>query len=117
MDNPQTTEAALRNAKQTGAIPGAELIAHERRRQIAEEGWTLEHDLKEHPRGEILSVAGEIISWLDPGVSIDPDDEWGLIGKHSRLPGGDRRLLVIAGALIAAELDRLASVAELEAGT
>lgn len=37
-------------------LSGAELIAVERRRQIAEEGWTPEHD-DEHTSGELTDAA------------------------------------------------------------
>lgn len=85
---------------------GAELIAAERKRQVEEEGWTPEHD-DGHEDGDLLAAASEIVGYLDPTLIMDPDDHWGLIAKHSRKEGGDLRLLVIAGALIAAEIDRL----------
>jgi hypothetical protein len=109
---------------------GAELIAEERRRQIEKEGWTAEHD-DEHTKGEMALVAALYASPIqlfkkkeqDGNISfIDPWPWYELIEmtryesqggiecvkardkrkKHSR-----KRTLIIAGALIAAEIDRI----------
>lgn len=86
---------------------GTELIAAERQRQVAQEGWTLEHD-DEHDDGELLQAARCYLS-LNPdyphltGAALDwpwHPDWW----KPSPDP---IRNLVKAGALIAAEIDRL----------
>ena len=74
-------------------------IAAERKRQITQEGWSPEHDDK-HSDGSLRAaaccyiapeMAGEIWPW---GF-----DWW--------KPAGLRRNLVKAGALIAAEIDRI----------
>ena len=85
---------------------GVALIAAERSRQVTEEGWTSEHD-DGHGAAEELAWAaacyaapadirdtsgGRVFPWAS-----DPDRS----GK-SRI-----RQLVIAGALVAAEIDRL----------
>ena len=110
---------------------GAELIAFERKRQVEAEGWTPEHD-DEHCNGEMalaaacyatpIPIQAEMAvetpcgcrsvdecyhNWLGPSGREwkDPwpwDEKWDKRGKHERL-----RQLVIAGALIAAEIDRL----------
>lgn len=81
---------------------GAKLIADERARQMAQEGWTPEHD-DTHQYGDlavnaaILAVNGtdaEVVDHLER-----PD--WNL-KRHPRI-----EQLVIAGALIAAEIDRV----------
>lgn len=94
---------------------GIELIAAERKRQVIEEGFDFRHDA-EHELGELAMAAacyaapvriwrheayrGEI-SFQDPWPEgWDPD--WDKRKKHSRL-----RQLTIAGALIAAEIDRI----------
>jgi hypothetical protein len=99
-------------------IIGIKLIIQERKRQIEVEGWTFEHDDK-HDRGELAMAAAcyaikEL--YLQPG---NPEDELGVFSqdgvdgwpwksewdkrnKHSTI-----RRLSIAGALIAAEIDRL----------
>ncbi len=77
---------------------GIDLIAAERRRQIMEEGWTPEHDA-EHVNGELALAAACYTSGDFGNWPWDP--QW--------LKPKDRvRDLVRAGALIAAELDRLA---------
>ena len=102
---------------------GAELIAEERRRQIEEEGWSLEHDRREHPTRELVLAAICYAAHPTPLVVSDvpgrpgcatvfhhafPAWPWG-----SRWDGRERfgkvRRLQIAGALIAAEIDRLHS--------
>ena len=105
---------------------GAELIAAERQRQITSEGWTAEHD-DGHTRGE-LAAAGACYAllctrWSHSSI-LDKqlvrsvlwpwDDEWFKPADYpdppySRTVFDDRRVkdLVRAGALIAAEIDRL----------
>src|SRR5271155_3824066 len=109
---------------------GIERISAERERQVAKEGWTANHDA-EHRDGEMAIAAacyaapysikadicrtvpcscreaicehlGGVIEkrgWQDPWPW---DDKWDKRGKHERI-----RQLEIAGALIAAEIDRL----------
>jgi hypothetical protein len=108
---------------------GADLIADERQRQIEKEGWTAEHD-DDHAAGE-LSVAAALyaapiplyakrnshngVEFYDPWPWFDTVEitryenagtyqvpAWDKRKKHSRM-----RRLVIAGALIAAEIDRI----------
>jgi len=89
--------------------PGAQLIAEERLRQISDEGWSAEHDDKGEQRGGLLRAAmcyadnalPEHTSYIAPDT-WPWDEEWDKREKHSRL-----RSLVIAGALIAAEIDRV----------
>lgn len=88
------------------ARTGTELIAAERLRQIGQEGWTADHD-DGHTKGELAIAAAELAVYGTDATVDDPhctETEWRLIEKHGR----DRlRQLVIAGALIAAEIDRL----------
>jgi hypothetical protein len=86
---------------------GAELIAAERQRQIDVEGWTPEHD-DLHSAGELQQAARCYMSsragtyFLDHVPSSWPwDYDW---WKPSDDP---IRNLTKAGALIAAEIDRL----------
>jgi len=81
-------------------MTGAELITQERRRQIDVKGRTVEHD-DHHRDGELLAAA---LVYADPSVSAM---EWPWeVPPWSR--GDDRiRDLTKAGALIAAEIDRL----------
>ena len=109
---------------------GIERIAKERQRQVSVEGWTPQHD-DEHKDGEMAIAAacyaapysikadicrivpcscreatcehwGGVIEkrgWQDPWPW---SGEWDKRGKHERI-----RQLEIAGALLAAEIDRL----------
>lgn len=107
---------AIRRGKRFGKImsEGATRILKERIRQIEVEGWDADHD-DEHDAGDLavmaagLAVYGTDAYIEDPAGRIERDpadirDAWGLIQKHKDNP---TRMLEIAGALIAAELDRV----------
>ena len=88
----------------TNARTGAELIAAERQRQIGAEGWTAEHD-DEHRGGELAraAIAYAIHAYFPYSASVDYHWPW-----RTRIkPGSQISDLVKAGALIAAEIDRL----------
>jgi len=95
-------------------MTGVELIATERKRQIEEEGWTAEHD--DNWKNEALAYAAVCYAlpqkngkvWRS-AISIDfikmffPfENEWWKPTPDNRI-----RELEKAGALIAAEIDRL----------
>lgn len=84
---------------------GVSLIAKERARQISAEGWTPEHD-DEHTSGELAGVAAMYIIESD---IIPPRCPVGWPWERSWWkPSQDPiKNLVKAGALIAAEIDRL----------
>lgn len=97
-------------------MTGAELITAERQRQIDVEGWTSEHD-DEHEDSE-LTKASRAYAWVAlcevnfearaKDFDIRPNDwpkEWG--GNWFKPSDDPVRNLVKAGALIAAEIDRL----------
>lgn len=96
-------------------MTGIELIAQERTRQIEVEGWDSTHDAS-HADGELsIAAACYAVNKL-PGLSVAEygnmdawpwHEEWDKRRKHDRL-----RSLVVAGALIAAELDRLIAEGE-----
>lgn len=98
---------------------GANRIAHERQRQIAVEGWTAEHD-DELTDG---SLALEAVSFAAPVAIYQLEKggkEWALTFRQVRpksrhLHVTRIRRLEIAGALIAAEIDRLLRAEEQEA--
>jgi|ERR1039458_1946727 hypothetical protein len=96
-------------------MTGAELIAAERERQVYGEGYTAEHDAA--AGDHVLTRAAECyLCWADALTADDADtiprDEvaagiwpWGMSDWK---PSDDPiRNLVKAGALIAAEIDRL----------
>ncbi len=86
---------------------GADLIVEERQRQLDEEGWTTQNDLR-YKDGELIRAALCYADSANPFVKyVGPrtwpwDVKWDKRAKHST-----KRKLVIAGALLAAELDRL----------
>ncbi len=113
-------------------ITGIELIQRERARQVSEEGWTPEHD-DDHADGSLALAAA---CYATPVLLFEQNafagglsfvDPWPWGSHDKRFAYGDRRdnrgnilpdpstyndeerldLLVKAGALIAAEIDRL----------
>lgn len=98
-------------------MTGSELIAAERKRQIELEGWTAEHD-DQHDRGQ-LAAAGAVYALTVDGpekrrvaIFLDFWPWWKGIDPclpawWKPTPGDSIRQLVKAGALIAAEIDRL----------
>lgn len=87
---------------------GIELIAEERQRQIEQEGWTSEHDA-EHKEGE-MAIAAACYAYpnYDEDWAVQSQLQW-LWEKNWWKPTPDDRIreLQKAGALIAAEIDRL----------
>lgn len=81
---------------------GIELITTERQRQIDEEGWTPAHDLR-HREGSLANAA--ICYVMYPNTRIF-DETWPFDNEWWK-PKGRLSNLVRAGALIAAEIDRL----------
>ncbi|MDR7867788.1 MAG: hypothetical protein RIN56_13320 [Sporomusaceae bacterium] len=87
---------------------GVQLIAEERQRQIDQEGWTAEHD-RQHSRGELAIAAG---CYAFPQIVRMA---WGMAqrlwpwGLEWWKPCPEDRIYELqkAGALIAAEIDRL----------
>jgi hypothetical protein len=95
-----------------GVMGGADLIAAERQRQVEAEGWTTHHDDWEHRDGELVLAAfcyltkyGALINGERCG-DPDPPDGWPWDASWWK-PSSPIRNLVKAGALIAAEIDRL----------
>lgn len=95
---------------------GVDLIAEERKRQVEVEGWTPQHD-DEHFNGEMALAASAYIQSsayfrpLHPPARIPPNTwPWDVMWwkPSENHPVKD---LVRAGALIAAEIDRLQRIA------
>lgn len=91
---------------------GIELITEERARQISSEGWTAAHDA-EHSRGEInqaaqcYAVAAELQTNNVGDRVQDTPDGWPWDCEWWKPSDDPVRNLVKAGALIAAEIDRI----------
>ncbi len=87
---------------------GTDRIAAERKRQIEQEGWTPEHD-DEHDGGELLQAALCYASAARYGaIPGEPPHGWPWESDSWKARSNDAiRNLVKAGALIAAEIDRL----------
>lgn len=110
---------------------GAQLIAEERERQISQEGWTQEHDDAHKTRQMASAAAAYLQHYVERSWIIDPSNPLhvmgnGSLGDRSAYYGQDKAPdiwpdewendwkpksmlsdLVRAGALVAAEIDRL----------
>jgi hypothetical protein len=93
-----------------GAATGVDLIAAERRRQVEAKGWTPEHDA-EHTNDQLARAAACYAMPAMYRAYIDPmcPADWPWHRGHWK-PGNRLRELAKAGALIAAEIDRLAAL-------
>lgn len=89
---------------------GAELIVSERQRQIDNEGWSAEHDLT-HKKGELAQAAMVYAMPLKLRSHLQPTKLWPWNLKFWK-PGERIQELTKAGALIAAEIDRLQLIKE-----
>ncbi len=81
---------------------GVELIKRERERQMAAEGWSASHD-DGHRRGELARAAA---CYALEGLNVTGRPRWPWSVDWWK-PKDQIRNLVRAGALIAAEIDRL----------
>ena len=90
-------------------MTGIEQIAKERRRQIKDEHWSLAHDKEEHTHFELTdaAIAYAIAAQEANGFPQDirPSAWWPESWDFK--PADSIKCLVKAGALIAAEIDRL----------
>lgn len=113
------TKTRKRTAKATSVgiielLSGVELIAKERARQISKEGWTPKHD-DTHKHNELALAASSYITavaspdeWaIERGEKPNPCYDWPWAKQWWKPSGDPVRNLVKAGALIAAEIDRL----------
>lgn len=109
-------EVAKARAEDAAVSQAAQDVIAERQRQIAKEGWTPEHD-DEHSDGELALVAAlyaapvqlyDKFEYDNGGMTFsDPWPETWDDGWDRREDFDSRRKLVIAGALIIAEIERL----------
>jgi len=89
---------------------GIELIAQERAEQIEKHGRSIKQDAELNDRGQLLYAAKILAGAIYPNVRELPPYGWdnNIGGYMCAKPQQER--LVIAGALIAAEIDRLNSL-------
>lgn len=87
---------------------GAELIAIERQEQIEKHGKTIESDMEKNDMGQLKWAAQSLITEMIEDYPSDWDSK--VFDKITDKTEVER--LVIAGALIAAEIDRLQAIDE-----
>ena len=85
------------------AKTGIELIAQERQEQIEKHGRTVERDYAENPELQLLQGAHELLH-IYPSELRFPKN-WDKAIVHRMISKSIRDRLIIAGALIAAQLD------------
>lgn len=93
---------------------GIELIADERWEQVKKHGRTIEKDLQLNDN-EQLSMAAEMLLAVSHEEGIDPmsfPDGWDHDICQKMISKSYKERLIIAGALIAAEIDRLNATPE-----
>lgn len=88
---------------------GIELIAEERREQLEKHGRTIEEDVIGNSNGQLVMGAMMLLS-VDYEEGIDPESYplgWDKDACQKMINKDYEQRLIIAGALIAAEIDRL----------
>lgn len=86
---------------------GIELIAKERQKQIDKHGFTVEHSVSHnewYAKGQLIQASLEI---LKPDTIPTTPDNWDKEWFKNLTERSHKERLVIAAALIAAELDRI----------
>lgn len=116
LGNITTLESLLQFIDPLTKKTGVELIADERQRQIEKEGWTLAHDFFECPYGQLVGAAISYALTEEERKNLchlaktdeDVPPTWPFEKAYWKPCPDDRiKELVKAGALIAAEIDRL----------
>lgn len=98
---------------------GAQRILEERKRQIRREGFTEQHDDQEHHKRELLTAAlcyAQNVYNKRPASKFVPGAWPWDVDEYKPTPDDPVKQLVKAGALIAAEIDRLLRAQEKQAG-
>ena len=86
---------------------GTELIAAERQRQIDVEGWAPEHDDEHHGQELVRAARAYLFEVLAPHQFGFHPQEWPWETPWWKPSPDPVRNLIKAGALVAAEIDRL----------
>lgn len=90
-------------------MTGTEMIANEREEQIIKHGYTLEHDRDIETNGGLIDGAQYLLrnySGYEDNSKYFPE-KWMDYTKEKFDMKGDIETLTVAGALIAAEIDRI----------
>ncbi len=88
-------------------LTGVELIAQEREEQLKKHGFSLEHDIKVNADGQLLDAIEGTIKGI-PSLFASTSTPTVYVRKICNKSLKER--LIIAGALIAAEIDRLNAI-------
>lgn len=88
------------------AVDGAALLAAERHRQVHEEGYTAEHDAQHDPNDLPWAAWSLLDAAVAEGPVAEPPKMWPWGAEAWKPEHTQMRRLVIAGALIIAEIDR-----------
>lgn len=93
---------------------GIELIAQERREQIEKHGRTVELDFANNNRGEMLEAAMALMEegLMDIEKEVLRPDGWDQNIWNKMMSKPQKERLIIAGALLAAEIDRLNALSD-----
>lgn len=108
--NTKRNTAKVKSAKPKERKSGAELIAQERIKQMEAYGRDAEYDSTHNSNGQLVEGAAYILSqsFAYPGPSDDDcPNGWDSELWIKMLAKPEMERLIIAGALIAAEIDRL----------
>jgi len=91
---------------------GIELIAIERQEQIEKHGRSIESDIKENPYGQLIRGAISLIRSESKGFWDEMPMNWNIKLNRKMARKSYKERLIIAGALIAAEIDRIQATHE-----
>lgn len=91
---------------------GIELIAKERKEQIEKHGITTDVDVKENSFAQLSEAAAKLIMAKDSEYPDDVPFDWNDDIWAYMITKNYKNRLIMAGALIAAEIDRLIALAK-----
>lgn len=86
---------------------GIELIANERQEQITKHGRTIESDLEFNSHYQLKDAALDLIEHITQRSGFTPPEGWDLFIYAKMIGKPYKERLIIAGALLAAEIDRV----------
>ena len=84
---------------------GIELIAIERQEQIEKHGRTIESDVKNNRYSQLID--GAILIMMTDRHKMTPPSFWDIKTWKHMIDKPEKERMIIAGALIAAEIDRI----------